>query len=100
MTTIFKTMLLSSLRDKITLFYSAVLPIALLMGLGFYFNTEEYIPRLLIGVISLSSLFWGISGIAFQVHGQRNRGVYRLIKLTPYSILHFILIVTTARTRY
>lgn len=98
MKTIFRTMMVTSLRDKITLFYSIALPIGLLVGLGYYFDSESYIPTLLTGVIALSSLFWGVSGIAFQVHWQRSRGVFKLLKLTPYPIMGFIFLLTAART--
>lgn len=98
MTTIFRTMLITSLRDKITMFYSVIFPIALLVGLGYYFDNPAYSPRLVTGVIALSSLFWGVSGIAFQVHWQRSRGVYKLLKLTPYPTISFIFLMTAART--
>lgn len=98
MMTIFKTMLVTSLRDKITLFYSTILPMGLLIGLGYYFDNPAYTPRLLTGVIALSSLFWGLSGIAFQVHWQRSRGVYKLLKLTPFPTIGFIFLMTAART--
>ncbi|MBY0121513.1 ABC transporter permease [Bacillus sp. S/N-304-OC-R1] len=98
MKTIFRTMMVTSLRDKITLFYSIALPIGLLVGLGYYVDNESYIPTLLTGVIALSSLFWGVSGIAFQVHWQRSRGVFKLLKLTPYPIIGFIFLLTAART--
>lgn len=95
--TIFKTMVVTSLRDKITLFYSILLPIGLLVGLGNYFNNDEYIPVLLTGVLALSSLFWGVSGIAFQVYWQRSRGVFKFLKMTPYPIISFIFIMAAAR---
>lgn len=60
MTTIFKSMLLTSLRDKITLFYSALLPIGLLMGLGFYFDNTTYTPRLLKGCYCFKLFILGI----------------------------------------
>ncbi|MHC0039719.1 ABC transporter permease [Pseudoneobacillus sp. C159] len=98
MSTIFKTMLATSVRDKITLFYSVIFPIVLLIGLGYYFDNPAYTPRLLTGVLALSSLFWGVSGIAFQVHWQRSRGVYKLLKLTPFPTFQFIFLMTAART--
>ncbi|MFT4415576.1 ABC transporter permease [Fredinandcohnia humi] len=98
MGTIFKTMIVTSLRDKITLFYSILFPVLILIGLGYYVDNEDYIPRLLTGVIVLSSLFWGVSGIAFQVFGQRTRGVYKLLKVTPLPTMHFILLMAAART--
>ncbi|CAM3002802.1 ABC transporter permease [Paenibacillus sediminis] len=98
MKTIFRSMLITSLRDPITLFYSILFPIGLLIGLGLYFDSPDYQFRLLTGVLALSTLFWGVSGIAFQVHQQRNRGVYKLLRLTPFPAISFILTMTLVRT--
>ena len=35
---IFKSMLATSLRDRVTLFYSLAFPIFLMIGLGYYFD--------------------------------------------------------------
>lgn len=96
--TIFRFMLITSLKDKITLFYSVLFPILLLIGLDFYFNSPAYHQTLLLGTLALSTLFWGVSGIAFQVHQQRSRGVYKLIRVTPLPTFAFILTMTLART--
>ncbi len=95
---VFKMMLAASLKDKITLFYSLLLPLGLLAGLGLYFDDPAYAPRLLTGVIVLSAMFWCVSGIAFQVHWQRSRGVFMLLKLTPYPMLGFVAQMTAARS--
>ena len=97
MITVFHMMLISFLRDKITLFWSLLLPIGLLFGFGYYYESEQYLSRLFIGVLSLSLLFWGVS-IAFHIYWQRSRGVYKLLKLTPFSITSFIFIMTGSRT--
>lgn len=98
MMTIFKTMLTTSLKDKISLGYSSIFPIVLLLGLGFYINSSSYHPLLLTGVIAISTVFWGVQGIAFQVHSQRSKGVYKLLKMTPLSTISFVAIMTLART--
>lgn len=95
---IFRSMLITSIKDKITLFYAILFPILLLIGLGLYFDTPAYHETLLLGTLALSTLFWGVSGIAFQVHQQRNRGVYKLLRLAPFPTLSFILTMTLART--
>lgn len=95
--TIFTAMLSTSLKDKISLFYALIFPLAVFVGLGMYFDTPEYRERLLVGVTALGALFWGVQGIAFQVYQQRNQGVYKLLRLTPYPILSFILTITLAR---
>lgn len=95
---IFKSMLTTSLRDKITLFYSLAFPIVLMIGLGYYFNEDLQQLQIVAGVTAISTIFWGMQGIAFQVHEQRNRGVYKLLKLTPMPLITFISIMVLART--
>jgi len=95
---IFKSMLATSVRDKITLFYSLVFPLVLMVGLGYYFNEGNQQLQIVAGVTAISTIFWGMQGIAFQVHEQRNRGVYKLVKLTPMPLLVFISIMVLART--
>ena len=91
-------MLATSLRDKITLFYSLAFPLVLMIGLGFYFNEDSQQLQIVAGVTAISTIFWGMQGIAFQVHEQRNRGVYKLLKLTPMPLIAFISIMVLART--
>ncbi len=95
---IFRSMIVTSLRDKITLFYSLLFPIGLMIGLGIYFDEGTMPVRIVSGVTAISTIFWGMQGIAFQVHYQRNKGVYKLLKMTPLPILSFISIMTLART--
>ncbi|GAA0351907.1 ABC transporter permease [Bacillus horti] len=95
--TIFRSMLVTSIKDKITLFYSLLLPVLLIIGLGLYMDVA-YHQTLLFGTLAISTLFWGLSGIAFQVHQQRSQGVYKLIRLTPFPTFAFILIVAGSRT--
>ncbi|MFD2212424.1 ABC transporter permease [Metabacillus endolithicus] len=96
--TIFRSMLVTSLRDKITLFYSFMFPLALIIGLGFYFDDGEMPVKIVSGVTAISTIFWGMQGIAFQVHFQRNKGVYKFLKLTPMPTMLFVSIMILART--
>lgn len=93
---IFRSMIVSSLRDKITLFYSLMFPIGMIIGLGLYFNNMD--ERILTGVTAIGTLFWGMQGIAFQILYQRNKGVYKMLKITPLPIGHFIIAMVLART--
>ena len=95
---IFKSMLSTSVRDKMTLFYSLAFPLLLMLGLGYYFNDDYQQLQIVAGVTAISTIFWGMQGIAFQVHVQRNRGVYKLLKLTPMPLASFIVIMVLART--
>ena len=91
-------MLSTSVRDKVTLFYSLAFPLLLMIGLGYYFNEQYQQLQIVAGVTAISTIFWGMQGIAFQVHVQRNRGVYKLLKLTPMPLASFIVIMVLART--
>ncbi|WP_108670510.1 ABC transporter permease [Peribacillus acanthi] len=95
---IFRSMIVTSLRDRISVGYALVFPIVLLVGLGLYFDEGLMHVRILTGVTAISTIFWGMQGIAFQVHYQRNKGVYKLLKLTPMPIFSFVFIMTLART--
>jgi len=93
-----RSMLVTSLRDKITLFYSLLLPIVLMFGLAIYIDKPEQQLRIICGITAISTVFWGMQGIAFQVHWQRSRGVYKLLKLTPMPLMQFIAVMIVART--
>ncbi|MER2037867.1 MAG: ABC transporter permease [Solibacillus sp.] len=95
---IFKSMLVIAIRDKVTLFYSFAFPIVLMIALGSFFNENTQQLQIVAGVTAISTIFWGMQGIAFQVHAQRNKGVYKLLKLTPMPLFTFILIMVLART--
>ncbi|WP_431027230.1 ABC transporter permease [Lysinibacillus sp. LZ02] len=95
---IFKLMLVTAVRDKITVFYSLAFPLLMMIGLGYYFDQGQQQLQIVAGITAISTIFWGMQGIAFQVHAQRNRGVYKLVKLTPMPLILFIFIMVLART--
>ncbi|RSK29002.1 ABC transporter permease [Bacillus sp. HMF5848] len=95
---IFKSMVMTSLRDKISLFYALLFPVGLMIGLGIFFDQEMMQVKTICGVTAISTLFWGMQGISFQVYSQRSKGVYKLLKLTPMSTVSFVFIMTLART--
>ena len=91
-------MLKSAAQDIYLLFWSILLPLGLLIGLGLYFNTPEYRTHLLTGVIGTSVIFWAMETTVFHILRQRNRGVYKLLKITPMKISSFIIALTFAWT--
>lgn len=95
---VFKAMASISLRDRISLFYAMAFPLLLLVGLGLYIDSESYMPRLTVAVAATGVVFWALQGMAFQVLSQRSRGVYKLLRLTPYSPICFVLSMSGART--
>jgi ABC-2 type transport system permease protein len=97
MLTTFRTLLRGALRDRISLFFAIVFPIAVLLVLGFVFPSPDYRRQLLAGMLAVSVLFFSLSGIAFESLFQRNSGVYKLLRATPYKSITFITNLTASR---
>lgn len=94
---IMRTMLTGFLRDLHTLILTIVFPAALFLGLGWYYTDTAYHPQLLGGVLAMNILFGATMVTAFNVMAQRNRGVYKLLRVTPFSTASFICAMTGAR---
>ena len=97
MLTTFRTLLRGALRDRISLFFAIVFPIGILIVLGFVFPAQGYRRQLLAGMLAVSALFFSLNGIAFESLFQRNSGVYKLLRATPYKSLYFITNLTASR---
>ncbi|MUT64745.1 ABC transporter permease [Paenibacillus sp. NEAU-GSW1] len=95
---IIRTMLAGIFRDVHTLVWTILFPIAMLLGLGLYFHDIEYSERLLSGVLTTNVLFGAAMVTAFYVMSHRNRGIYKLLRVTPFSTAAFIGATTVART--
>src|SRR5215469_1046408 len=93
----FRTLLRGALRDRISLAWAIVFPLVLLLALGFAFPTPGYRRQLLVGMLALSVMFFSLYGIAFESLAQRNQGVYKLLRATPYRTLAFVINLTLAR---
>ncbi len=97
MLTTFRILLRGALRDRISLFFAIVFPIAALLVLGFVFPSPEYRKQLLAGMLAVSVLFFSLNGIAFESLFQRNSAVYKLLRATPYRSITFITNLTASR---
>ena len=86
----FRTLFRGALRDRISLFFAIIFPVVLLFALGFIFPTPGYRRQLLAGMLAVSVLFFSLNGIAFESLFQRNSGVYKLLRATPYRSITFI----------
>jgi ABC-2 type transport system permease protein len=93
----FRTLLRGALRDRISLFFAIVFPISILLVLGFVFPSPDYRKQLLAGMLAVSALFFSLNGIAFESLFQRNSGVYKLLRATPYKSITFITNLTASR---
>ncbi|HEY6407475.1 MAG TPA: ABC transporter permease [Ktedonobacteraceae bacterium] len=98
MLTTFRTLLKGALRDRISLFFAIVFPIGFLLVLGFVFPNPGYRQQLLAGMLAVSTLFFSLNGIAFESLYQRNSGVYKLLRATPYPTIAFITNLTASRS--
>lgn len=98
MLTIIRTMLVGIFRDAHTLVWTIVFPVAMLLGLGLYIDDADYSERLLAGVLTTNVLFGAAMVTAFYVMAHRNRGIYKLLRVTPFSTAAFIGANTAART--
>ncbi|MUG46879.1 ABC transporter permease [Paenibacillus woosongensis] len=98
MITVFTTMLKGMLRDMHTLFWTIAFPVLLLLGLGLYFQQPAYSVKLLSGILAMNVLFGATMVTAFNVMSHRNRGVYKLLRATPFSTFAFVAAMTAART--
>lgn len=67
-------------------------------GLGLYFDNPNYSEQLLSGVLTTNVLLGSAMITAFNVMAQRNRGVYKLLRATPFSTTSFIIAMTGARS--
>src|SRR5260370_34499367 len=99
MLTTFRTLLRGALRDRISLFFAIVFPIGILLVLGFVFASTDYRRQLLSGMLAASALFFSLNGIAFESLFQKNSGVYKLLRATPYQSNTFITNLTVSRGR-
>src|SRR5215831_18116230 len=93
----FRTLLRGALRDRASLAWAVVFPLVLLLALGFAFPAPIYRRQLLVGMLALSVMFFSLYGIAFESLAQRNQGVYKLLRVTPYHTLAFVVNLTLAR---
>lgn len=95
---IIRTMLAGIFRDVHSLVWNIIFPIGMLVGLGLYFNNPVYSEQLLAGVLTTNVLFGSTMVTAFYVMSHRNRGIYKLLRVTPFSTIAFIGSITAART--
>lgn len=92
-----RALLRGALRDRISLFWAVVAPLVALFGLGSVFPDPEQRHRLLLGLVAFGSMGFALSGTGFEVMGQRTRGVYKLLRATPFRIPAFVAALTGAR---
>src|SRR5215831_17450989 len=93
----FRTLLCGAFRDRVSLVWAIAFPLVLLLALGFVFPEASYRRQLLGSMLALSVMFFSLYGIAFESLAQRNQGVYKLLRATPYRTLAFVVNLALAR---
>lgn len=86
----------SALRDPYLLFWSILLPVGGCVALGMFIKIPQYSSRILTGMMAVSVLFFALVTVAFYSLGQRRRGVYNLLKVTPTPLWSYICAVSGA----
>ena len=84
---IMTTILQSMFRDTHTLVWNIVFPIAMLIGLGLYFNDDAYSHRLLAGVLTTNILFGATMVTAFNVMASATAASISA-RVTPFAPSH------------
>lgn len=95
--TVFSLIAKSIYKDVYMLVYSIVIPLGLFIGLGVYHDSEVYRESLLVGCILVSLVMGALNTAGFWMMTQRKRGVYKLLKLSSFSVSKFILCSMLAR---
>ncbi|MFO7246931.1 MAG: ABC transporter permease [Bacillota bacterium] len=93
----FRALLAGALRDRISLFWSVAVPLLLLLVLGSLFPEPAYRRNLVLGLVAFGSLSFAMSGTGFEVMRQRGRGVYKLLRATPFPVAGFVGLLAGAR---
>lgn len=93
----FKVLLIASLRDKMTVFWSILFPIILMLILGSIRSDLVYREQLLATVVAMGILFNGIYGLSFDILLNRNNGIFKILRITPFNTAKFIFIFSLSK---
>lgn len=98
MNTIFSLSLKSAAREPFLLFWSILIPMGGTLILGSLIDTPDYSIKITTGMMAMGILFYAFTTTVFSLHGQRRRGVYQLLKVTPLPLSRYIISVSSAWT--
>ncbi len=98
MKTILGLTLKATSRDPFLLFWSILLPVGGTVGLGLFIKQVGYPLRIMTGMMAVGVLFYAFTTTAFTILGQRSRGVYSLLRVTPMPLWQYISGVSGAWT--
>ncbi len=92
-----RSLLKGATRDMISLGWAVFFPIALIVGMRLGLGDALDARRLLAGTVAFSTIFFSVHGTAFDILAQRARGVYKLLRASPYPVAMFVVWLSLAR---
>lgn len=98
MNTIFNLSLKAAAREPFLLFWSILMPIGGTLILGYLVGKPDYFIKITTGMMAMGILFYAFTTTVFSLLGQRRRGVYQLLKVTPLPLPRYIMSVSGAWT--
>jgi ABC-2 type transport system permease protein len=98
MKAIFKLTFKAGSRDPFLLFWSIILPVGGVIGLGIFIKSPDYSKQILTGMIAVSILFYLFMTTSFTILAQRRRGVYNLLRITPMPLWKYVCSISGAWT--
>lgn len=94
---IFLIILKASFNDKISLIWSIIFPVAILLIGKIFIQNELSSWYFLIGVLAISALSYGLMGTAFDYFTHRSTGVFKAVALSKTGIIKFLTYYTLTR---
>ncbi|MGM0216622.1 ABC transporter permease [Enterococcus sp. AZ109] len=96
MSNIITITLRKNLKDFYLLFWSILLPLAALIGMK-YFDVKLSIG-ILFGILSVALFFYCCTTNSFYIYAQRKRGIFDLLRITPFSLWRYLGAITISQT--
>lgn len=96
-TVVIRSLLKGATRDWISLGWAVFFPIVLIVGMRLGLGDALDARRLLVGTVAFSTIFFAVHGTAFDILAQRTRGVYKLLRASPYPVAVFVVWLSLAR---
>lgn len=98
MKSIFFITIKSALCDPFLIFWSVVLPIIGSIVLGHIIQINGYHIYIMTGMSASSVFFYSLINTSYTIIGNRRRGVYNLLRVTPMKLWQYIFSVSVAWT--
>jgi ABC-type multidrug transport system permease subunit len=92
-----KILIKSGMQDRVSLVWSIVLPLVILVGGIFFIDAGESTYRFILGVLALSAMSIGLMGGAFDYFGHKESGVLKVVAISKLGTFKFLAFYALAR---